>query len=79
MRMVQDTNVFVAALRRGSGASRRVLLSCLRRVHDPLMGMALWNEYKDLLSRSEVWQDSQTTPQQRQVILEAFAAVAVWV
>jgi len=41
--MVQDTNVFVAALRRGSGASRSVLLACLRRAHDPLMGMALWS------------------------------------
>lgn len=77
--MVQDTNVFVSALRRGSGASRRVLLACLRRAHDPLMGMSLWNEYQDLLGRPEVWQDSQTTPQQRQVILEAFAAVAIWV
>ena len=77
--MVQDTNVFVAALRRGSGASRKVLLACLRRAHDPLMAMALWNEYQDLLGRPEVWKGSQTTPQERQVILDAFAAVALWV
>ena len=79
MRLVQDTNVFVAALRSGAGASRRVLASCLRRVHDPLMAAALWNEYQDLLGRPEVWTDSQTTPAQRQIILDALASVSIWV
>ena len=79
MRLVQDTNVFVAALRSGAGASRRVLASCLRRVHDPLMGAALWNEYQDLLSRPELWEHSQTTPAQREIILDALASVAIWV
>jgi predicted nucleic acid-binding protein len=79
MRIVQDTNVMVAALRNGAGASRQVLLSCLRRVHDPLMGIALWNEYQDVMSRPELWRDSQTDPRQRQIILDAFASVAIWV
>jgi predicted nucleic acid-binding protein len=31
MRIVMDTNVFVAALRSGGGASRQVLASCAGR------------------------------------------------
>jgi putative PIN family toxin of toxin-antitoxin system len=79
VRIVQDTNVFVSALRSGGGASRQVLLSCLKRLHDPLMAQALWTEYEDLLSRPELWKNTNTTAAQRKVLLDALAAVAVWV
>ena len=79
MRIVQDTNVFVAALRSGAGASRLVLESCLRRAHQPLMAQALWLEYHDLLGRADLWQDCALTTKERAELLDDFAAVCLWV
>lgn len=79
MRIVQDTNVFVAALRRGAGASRLVLESCLRRSHQPLMAQALWFEYRDVLSRVKLWKDCALTAKERAELLDDFAAVCLWV
>ena len=79
MRIVQDTNVFVAALRSGAGASRLILESCLRRANQPLMAQALWLEYRDVLSRSELWKDCALTVKERAELLDDFAAVCLWV
>ena len=43
--VVIDTNVFVAGLRSGGGASRAVLRRALRGNLQPLFGNALWMEY----------------------------------
>ena len=72
MRIVQDTNVFVAALRSGAGASRLVLESCLRRAHQPLMAQALWLEYRDVLSRADLWKDCALTSEERGQLLDDF-------
>jgi predicted nucleic acid-binding protein len=79
MRIVQDTNVFVAALRSGAGASRLVLESCLRRTHQPLMAQALWLEYRDVLSRADLWKDCALTSEERGQLLDDFAAACLWV
>ena len=79
MRIVQDTNVFVAALRSGAGASRLVLESCLQRAHQPLMAQALWLEYRDVLSRPDLWEDCALTAEERAELLDDFAAVCLWV
>ena len=47
--VVIDTNVFVAGLRSGGGASRAVLRRALGGGLQPLFGNALWMEYQDLL------------------------------
>ncbi len=75
--LVIDTNVFVAALRSGGGASRQVLRRCLEGGYRPLFSNALWREYEDLLTRP-VWTD-QTTPEERHQVLAALAAVGQWV
>lgn len=42
--LVLDTNVFVAALRSGGGASREVLRRALQGRYRPVFGNALWLE-----------------------------------
>lgn len=77
--MVQDTNVFVAALRSGSGASRIVLRRLLTGHGLGLMGDKLWLEYQDLLGRESVWAGSRLNPEERRQSLEDMAAACQWV
>jgi hypothetical protein len=79
MKLVQDTNVFVAALRSGAGASRAFLLRLLRREWEPLIGNKLWYEYSELAGRAAVWPDDGLTAADRQRYLAAFAAVCTFV
>lgn len=53
MRIVTDTNVFVAAVSNPDGASREELRRCLRGRYVPLMGQALLAEYESVLGRAE--------------------------
>jgi putative PIN family toxin of toxin-antitoxin system len=75
--VVIDTNVFVAALRSGGGASRQVLRRALEGVYRTLFSNALWLEYEDLLSRP-VW-TGETTAEERREVLAALAASGKWV
>jgi predicted nucleic acid-binding protein len=75
--VVIDTNVFVAGLRSGGGASRAVLRRALGGNLQPLFGNALWMEYQDLLDRP-VWGDA-TTSDERQSVLAALALRGRWV
>ncbi len=75
--LVLDTNVFVAGLSSGSGASRAILRKALHGVYQPLFGNALWLEYQDLLGRP-VWGD-ETTADERSQVLAALARQGRWV
>jgi putative PIN family toxin of toxin-antitoxin system len=75
--VVIDTNVFVAGLRSGGGASRAVLRRALSGGLQPLFGNALWMEYQDLLGRP-VWGDA-TTADERLNLLAALAHRGRWV
>lgn len=77
IRLVIDTNVFVAGLRSGGGASREVLRRSLGGPYQPLFGNALWLEYQDLLGRP-VWSDV-TTHEERLDVLAALARQGRWV
>lgn len=74
---VIDTNVFVAGLRSGGGASREILRLALKGQLVPLFGNALWMEYQDLLGRP-VWGEA-TTANERYNILAALARQGRWV
>lgn len=76
--LVIDTNVFVAGLKSGGGASRRVLRYALQGNFQPLFGNALWMEYRTLLMR-DLWAESATTPREHEQILAALAAQGRWV
>jgi putative PIN family toxin of toxin-antitoxin system len=75
--IVIDTNVFVAALRSGGGASRQILRGALEGRYQPIFSNALWLEYEDLLGR-QVW-TPETTDEERRQVLAALAASGRWV
>lgn len=43
------------------------------------MGQALWLEYRDVLSRTDLWNDCALTARERAELLDDFAAVCLWV
>ncbi len=77
IRLVIDTNVFVAGLRSAGGASRQVLRRALEGRYQPLFGNALWQEYCDLLGRN-IW-DAATTIEERKKVLAALGKCGQWV
>lgn len=77
MLIVIDTNVLVAGLRSGGGASRAVLRRCIDGRAQPLFGTALWLEYEDVLARQI---DSlEVDVDECQAVLAALAASGQWV
>ena len=74
---VIDTNVFVAGLRSGGGASREIIRLALTGKIQPIFGNALWLEYEDLLGR-DIWTDATSDGERRQV-LSALIKVGQWV
>jgi predicted nucleic acid-binding protein len=78
MQIVQDSNVFVAALRSQEGASAEVLDRCLARTDQATMGAALFAEYEDLVNRATLWQDVPITTAEREALLDDFCAAATW-
>jgi predicted nucleic acid-binding protein len=77
MKIVIDTNEFVAGMRSSGGASRLVLRKALTSDFQPLFGNALWMEYMDLMGR-DVW-GSESTIQEREAVLAALAQKGRWV
>lgn len=75
--VVIDTNVFVAGLRSGGGASREIIRLALTGKIKPIFGNALWLEYEDLLGR-DVWTDATSDDERRQV-LSALIKMGRWV
>ena len=75
--VVIDTNVFVAGLRSGGGASREIIRLALTGKIKPIFGNALWLEYEDLLDR-DIWTNSTSDSERRQV-LSALIKVGQWV
>ena len=78
-RVVIDTNVLVGAvLSRSGGANREVLRACLNGFANPVIGMALFSEYEDLLLRSDLIKKSPLSAKERLTLLEAFLSVCEW-
>jgi predicted nucleic acid-binding protein len=78
MEIVQDTNVFVAALRSLEGASAEVLDRCLALDDQAVMGAALLAEYEELVQRESLWRGAPVTAAERETLLDDFCAAAVW-
>ncbi len=77
IRLVIDTNVFVAGLRSAGGASRQILRRALEGGYQLLFGNALWQEYCDVLGR-DIW-DAATTSEERHQLSAALGACGQWV
>lgn len=78
MEILQDTNVFVAALRSQEGASAEVLDRCLAHDDQAVMGAALLAEYEALMRRESVWRGVPATAAERETLLDDFCAAATW-
>ena len=79
LRIVVDTNVFIAALLSPSGSNREVLRACFLGKAVPLMGAALFHEYEDLLGRGDLMRKCPLTPPERQLFFRSFLALAEWI
>jgi putative PIN family toxin of toxin-antitoxin system len=78
VKVVVDTNVFVASLLGPSGASRSILRGCLEGRLVPLMGAALFAEYESLLGREALFRECRLDSGQREAVLNAFLSVCRW-
>ena len=76
--IVIDTNVFVGACM-GMGPSARLIECCLTGKLKPAMGSALFMEYEDVLSRSQLFEAARLTALERDELLDIFLAQARWV
>ena len=79
LRIVVDTDVFIAAILSPGGENREVLRACLLGKARPLMGVALFHEYEDVLSRTELMAKSPIATSEQKALLGAFLSVAEWV
>ena len=76
-RVVIDTNIFLGACL-GQGAAHHVVAACLREQCQPLMGAALFAEYEDVLGRSDLFETSRLSPDERDELLDIFLATCAW-
>jgi predicted nucleic acid-binding protein len=79
VRIVVDTNVFVAAVSSPDGASREVLRRCLLGRYEPLMGQALLIEYESVLARAEPFAASPIGEAERNALWTALVSRCRWV
>ena len=77
MRVVVDTNVFVSACI-GSGPSSKVLELCLTGSLEPIIGNALFSEYRDLLSREDLFVSARLNVDERSLLFRAFLSRCTW-
>ena len=78
MDIVQDTNVFVAALRSVEGTSAQVLDRALAVLDQAYLGTALLLEYEEIIHRQSLWVDVPVSAQERETLLDDFCAAALW-
>jgi putative PIN family toxin of toxin-antitoxin system len=79
MRVVIDTNIIVSALMNPSNAPRQVLRMCLNREIKPLIGSALFTEYRDVMARDVLFRNCPVSRNDRDELLDALFSVAEWV
>jgi len=77
MIIVVDTNIFVGACM-GTGTCSKVIASCLRTEHIPLMGAALFAEYSDVINRSNLFKTCHLNENERNELLDIFLAYCRW-
>lgn len=75
---MQDTNVFIAALRSSEGASAEVLDRALALLDQAYLGAALLAEYEEIIQRGSLWVDVPVSLAERETLLDDFCAAALW-
>lgn len=79
VRVVLDTNIFVAALLSPDGGALAVLRLALNGEVKPVFGNALFSEYEDLLARAPMWVKCPLGVSERAALFEALLSVSDWV
>ena len=74
LRVVLDTNVLVAALRSGSGASRQLLLALRDERYSAVVSVPLFIEYEATLKRTELLKETRFTLDDIDELLDIIAA-----
>lgn len=77
MRIIVDTNVLVSACI-GKGPSSKVIEACLTGDLLPVIGTALFLEYRDVISRSELFSRARFDADERALLLRAFISTCTW-
>ena len=77
MRVVIDTNVFVGACI-GRGASSEVVEACLERRLLPFISAALLFEYRDVISRQQLFHNARLAAEERGLLLRAYLSRCQW-
>ena len=72
-----DTNVLVSACL-GSGPANAVLRACLSGACRPLVGVALFAEYEDVLARDPLWEQAPLCAAERSELLDIFLGACEW-
>ncbi len=79
MRVVIDTNIIVSALMNPLNDPRQVLAMCLNREIKPLVGSALFTEYRDVIARDDLFRGCSILRDEREDLLDALFSVSEWV
>lgn len=77
MKIVVDTNIIVGAVL-GTGAANGVVAACLEGRCTPLMGSTLFNEFEDVFSRNDLFQDCKLNLDERNDLLDIFYSCCEW-
>jgi putative PIN family toxin of toxin-antitoxin system len=74
-----DNDIVVGAMLREGGAARAVLRLCLQGDIKPIVGVALFAEMEDVLTRDNLFRNYPLTLTERQDLFSAYLSVTKWV
>jgi len=77
--IVIDTNVFISALLKADTLPRQVLRLALLGDIQPLVGNALFSEYRDLMERDHLFRNCPLSKMERRDFLDDFMSVCKWI
>lgn len=78
MKIVVDTNVLVSACFKRHNFARQIIRLCIKKDLCPIIGDALFFEYEDVLTRKNIFANSELSQSERQVVYDAFIGSCSW-
>ncbi len=79
IRIVVDTNIFLAAMLQPEKTCRRLLRLALEGKYQALMGEALFHEYEDILARDDLYIKCPISSIEREDLFNAFLTCCEWI
>lgn len=77
MKVVIDTNILVSACM-GSYPSNQIIAHCLKGNLKPVIGVALFSEYEDVVNRETIFDNCKLNQSERNELLDALLSVCSW-